>query len=104
MESMSPQNRCGAGIILSTMFFFQACSSQNTTVASQGPRVVADPPRKILFIGNSLTYSNDGIYTHLQKLTASAVPRMEIEAYKAVVGGPYFKLLWGQFPAPPRAV
>ena len=42
----------------------------------QSPRVVADPPRRILFIGNSLTYSNDGIYSHLQKLTASAVPPM----------------------------
>jgi hypothetical protein len=101
---MNPQSRCGAGIILSVMFCLQACSSQETTVASQGPRVVADPPRRILFIGNSLTYFNDGIYSHLQKLTASAVPLVEIEADKAVVGGQYFKSLWETFPEPRRGI
>jgi hypothetical protein len=101
---MNPQNRRGAGIILSMMCFLQACAAQDTTVASQGPRVVADPPRKILFIGNSLTYSNDGIYTHLQKLTSSAAPPMTIEADKAVVGGQYFKSLWETFPEPRRAI
>jgi len=101
---MIPQSRCCAGIILSLMFCLQACSSQDATVASQDPRVVADPPRRILFIGNSLTYFNDGIYSHLQKLTAAAVPPMEIEADKAVVGGQYFKSLWEQFPEPRRAI
>jgi|KBSSwiStaDraftv2_1062776.scaffolds.fasta_scaffold36110_1 hypothetical protein len=101
---MNPQNRCNAGIILPMMFFLHACSGQDTTVASQGPRVVANPPQKILFIGNSLTYSNDGIYTHLQKLTASAAPPLTIEADKAVVGGQYFKSLWETFPEPRRAI
>jgi hypothetical protein len=101
---MNPQKACGAGIILAMMFFLQACSAQDTTAASQGPRVVADPPRKILFIGNSLTYSNDGIYTHLQRMMASGVPPVAIEADKAVVGGQYFKSLWEQFPEPRRAI
>jgi hypothetical protein len=101
---MNPQNRCSAGIVLVVVFLVQACSSQETTVASQSPRVVLDPPRRILFIGNSLTYSNDGIYTHLQKLTASALPPMEIEADKAVVGGQYFRSLWERFPEPRRAI
>ena len=77
---------------------------QNSTVASQSPRAVADPPRRILFIGNSLTYSNDGVYTHLQKMTASAAQPIEITADKAVVGGQYFKTLWEQFPEPRRAI
>jgi hypothetical protein len=101
---MNPQNRCGAGIILVVMFLVQACSSQGTTAALQTPRAVSDPPRRILFIGNSLTYFNDGIYTHLQKLTASGVPPTEIEADKAVVGGQYFKSLWERFPEPRRAI
>ncbi len=57
-----------------------------------------------MFIGNSLTYSNDGIYLHLQKLTASAVPPVEIQADSAVVGGQYLKTLWEQFPEPRRAI
>ena len=73
-------------------------------MASQSPRVVADPPRLILFIGNSLTYSNDGVYTHLQKMTASATQPIEITADRAVVGGQYFKTLWEQFPEPRRAI
>ena len=101
---MNPQNLRGAGLILSVMFFLHACSSPDTTVASQGPRVVSDPPRRVLFIGNSLTYSNDGIYTHLQEMMASGSPPVAIEADKAVVGGQYFKSLWEKFPEPRRAI
>ena len=86
------------------MIFLQACAKPEVTAAPQNPRVVADPPRRILFIGNSLTYFNDGIYSHLQKLTASAVPPVEIQADSAVVGGQYLKTLWEQFPEPRRAI
>ena len=101
---MNLGSRFCRGIAVFLMFIVQACSVQEPTVASQNPRVVADPPRRILFIGNSLTYSNDGIYTHLQKMMASATPPVEIEADKAVVGGQYFRTLWEQFPEPRRAI
>src|SRR6186713_2685066 len=101
---MNPRNCLARGIIVFGMTLLHACSTQNATVASQSPRVVADPPRRILFIGNSLTYANDGIFTHLQRMTASATPPMEITADKAVVGGQYFKTLWEQFPEPRRAI
>lgn len=82
----------------------QACTKPDVTMATQAPRAVADPPRKILFIGNSLTYFNDGVYSHLEKLTASAVPPFQIQADSAVVGGQYFKSLWEQFPNTRRAI
>ena len=91
-------------ILIVLVLLLQACAEPDVDAASQNPRVVADPPRKILFIGNSLTYSNDGIYFHLEKLTASAVPPVTIQADKAVVGGQYFKTLWEQFPEPRRAI
>jgi hypothetical protein len=91
-------------ILVVLMIFLQACTKPDVTSAAQGTRVIADPPRKILFVGNSLTYSNDGIYSHLKKLTASAVPPIEIQADAAVVGGQYFKSLWEQFPEPRRAI
>ena len=56
--------------------------------------IAAQPSRKILFIGNSLTYFQDGIYYHLEKLAGSAVPPLIIKAAKSVFGGGYFKTLW----------
>jgi hypothetical protein len=52
------------------------------------------PPRKILFIGDSLTYYHDGIYSHLEKLAAAALQPLELTTGKAVSGGAYLKRLW----------
>jgi hypothetical protein len=100
---MNPRN-CFSGGIIVFAILFQVCSAPEITMASQNPRVVASPPRSILFIGNSLTYANDGIYTHLQKMAASAAQPIEITPDKAVVGGQYFKSLWEKFPEPRRAI
>jgi hypothetical protein len=76
-----------------------------TTVASAGTQTrSSNAPRKILFIGNSLTYSQDGIYSHLQKMGAAAIPPITIQADKAVVGGQYFKTLWERYPEPRQAI
>jgi hypothetical protein len=64
----------------------------------------SNSPRRILFIGNSLTYFQDGIYSHLEKLGAVASPTITIQADKAVVGGQYFKTLWERFPEPRQAI
>jgi hypothetical protein len=61
-------------------------------------------PRSILFIGNSLTYSQDGIYSHLEKMAADATPSLMIRADKAVFGGQYFKTLWERYPEPRQAI
>ena len=62
------------------------------------------PPRKLLFIGNSLTYFQDGIYTHIQKMGEADTPRLSIQADKAVVGGQYLKTLFDRFPEPRQAI
>jgi hypothetical protein len=49
---------------------------------------------RILFIGNSLTYSQSGIYYHLEKLTSSANPAFSIQTDKSVQGGATLKTLW----------
>jgi hypothetical protein len=49
----------------------------------------AQPPQRVLFIGNSLTYFQDGIYSHLEKMAAAASPSRTIHADKAVFGGQY---------------
>lgn len=80
-----------------------ACSNPGA-IASQNPVRTGVPSKRILFIGNSLTYSNDGIYSHLEKLTASATPPVTIWADSAVRGGAYFKTLWEQIPEPRTAI
>lgn len=49
------------------------------------------PAQKILFIGNSLTYRQNGIYFHLEKL---ANPAQNIQTTKSVKGGATLKTLW----------
>lgn len=91
-------------LVIAVLIMMQACTKPNIAAPPQGPRTVSDPPRRILFIGNSLTYANSGIYSHLTRLTASVVPPMQVEADSAVVGGQYFKTLWEVFPEPRRAI
>ena len=64
----------------------------------------SNAPRRILFVGNSLTYSQQGIYTHLQAMGAVATPPLTIQADRAVVGGQYFRTLWERFPEPRQAI
>lgn len=60
-------------------------------------------PRKVLFIGNSLTYRQDGIYNHLEKLAASAAPSYILQTEKCVKGGATLKTHWER-PEPREAI
>jgi len=64
---------------------------------------LADTPRKILFIGNSLTYRQDGIYFHLEKLAASAASPFIFKTEKCVKGGATLKTHWER-PEPRKAI
>lgn len=56
--------------------------------------VDAQIPRKILFVGDSLTYYHDGIYTHFERLAAASSPPLLVTADKSVFGGAYLHRLW----------
>jgi hypothetical protein len=73
-----------------------------TLAAPQTP--TSNPPRRILFIGNSLTYAQQGIFTHLTAMGASATPPLTIQADRAVFGGQFFRTLWEKFPEPRQAI
>ena len=62
--------------------------------ATAVPTATPDPPDKILFIGNSLTFWNDGVYNHLEQLAASANPPQVITADKTTMGGATLETLW----------
>jgi Domain of unknown function (DUF4886) len=49
---------------------------------------------RILFVGDSFTYAQDGIYTHFEKLAATANPPIAVTADRAVAGGAFLKRLW----------
>jgi hypothetical protein len=51
-------------------------------------------PRKILFVGDSFTYYQNGIYTHLERLAAAAAPPLAVTAGKSVFGGASLRRLW----------
>ena len=61
---------------------------------AQSATPTASSPRRILFIGNSLTFWHDGVYSHLEKLAASANAPETIETAKCVKGGATLKVQW----------
>ena len=62
-----------------------AQNAKNPTTQAIAPPV----PRKILFVGDSFTYYQNGIYAHLEKLAAMANPPVMVAADKSVFGGAF---------------
>jgi len=60
-------------------------------------------PHRILFIGDSFTYFQDGVYTHFEKLSAAAIPPIQVQTDKSVFGGAYLHRLW-DLQEPVRAI
>jgi hypothetical protein len=54
----------------------------------------ASVPHRILFIGDSFTYAQDGIYTHFEKLAAASTPPLKVTTGKSVFGGAFLHRLW----------
>ena len=64
---------------------------QNPSNSSQS---TPTSPLHILFIGNSLTFSNLGVYYHLKKLAESSSPAISVEESHVVVPGATLLVLW----------
>lgn len=63
-----------------------------TQASSQASSQPSARPVRILFIGNSLSYSNDGLWTHLTKLSAGTA--RTVETGRAAFPGEFFRSLW----------
>jgi hypothetical protein len=61
-----------------------------TAPGAQAPAVAS----RILFVGDSFTFAQGGIYTHVEKLAAAATPPIPVTTDKAVAGGAFLKVLW----------
>ena len=58
------------------------------------PAAARQAARRVLFVGNSLTYWNDGLDVHLGRLAASAEPPVSVTTGRSVAGGAFLKTLW----------
>jgi hypothetical protein len=70
-----------------------------TLMQSHTPAV----PRRILFIGDSFTYTQGGIYTHFEQLAATANPPLAVTTDKVTAGGAFLKRLW-EMQTPVKAI
>ena len=68
----------------------------STTVES------ADPPTKILFVGNSLTFYRTGLKTQMRLLAASATPPLSIDTEESAAGGATLEKHWNDLPTPEK--
>src|SRR5262245_45122915 len=83
----------GLGLVISCgVLFAGAATDAPWTPASREAQASLT---RVLFIGNSLTYSQNGLYFHLERLAASARPPIAVTTDRVVVGGASLKTLWG---------
>ena len=57
-------------------------------------------PKKILFVGNSFTYWNKGLWHHMEQLVQCRPKKLDFEAERVVRGGASLKVMWGKTKAP----
>jgi hypothetical protein len=57
-------------------------------------------PKKILFVGNSLSFFNEGVETHVKKLAASADPPIELEVESAQESAATIEYYWEYYGIP----
>jgi len=65
-----------------------------TLVLSACGQNVSPAPRRILFIGDSTTFFNQGLDVHLAAMAASDNPPLELETDNSTLGGASLAVLW----------
>jgi len=83
---MKHETGCIAMVLVAVLTLFQ--------IGAVFAQTTASVPGRILFIGDSFTYSQNGIYTHFEKLIASATPPLTVTTGKSVFGGAFLHRLW----------
>jgi len=57
-------------------------------------RLPAHTPGTVLFVGNSFTFWNEGLWTHMQNLTAARGEGLGAKTSRVVLGGASLRVLW----------
>jgi hypothetical protein len=67
---------------------------QTGEVNWQTSRLLPEPPGTVLFVGNSFTFWNQGLWTHMQDLTAARGEGLGAKTSRVVRGGASLRVLW----------
>lgn len=86
---MQAKTRFFASILLLTSAL-SACAR----ISSPQSPATPEAPIRVLFIGNSVTYWNNGLDHHLEQLAAAANPPRVVQAESATRGGASLETLW----------
>ena len=62
--------------------------------AIPGSSTELSSPKKILFVGNSFTYWNKGLWHHMEQLVRSRPGKQDFKADRVVRGGASLKVMW----------
>lgn len=81
------------GLSLLAAWLCGACKPLDASRSSASP--FSQPPRKLLFVGDSFTYYNGGLDNHVTQLANAACPPRSIVADRATKGGAPLKKLYG---------
>ena len=76
-------------------FFILLISLPFVGCSSNHPSLHTKPPGRVLFVGNSFTYYNGGLETHVKQLALAADPKRHFETERATKGGATLKILDG---------
>ena len=70
---------------------------ENTAVANKDRQInplLPEPPGTVLFVGNSFTFWNEGLWTHMQDLTAARGDGLGVKTSRIVRGGASLRVLY----------
>jgi len=75
---------------LAVAFLLASCP----VTAEEGTVPLPEPPGTVLFVGNSFTFWNQGLWTHMQALTAARGEGLGAKTSHVVRGGASLRVLW----------
>ena len=80
--------------LFTTLLMLVLVTSACASISAPEPTATPEPPDKILFVGNSFTFWNNGLEHHIEQLAGSANPPLVIEADSIVKGGAPLETMW----------
>jgi len=81
---------------LSLFLVILSCQATRSPAQAEESAAIPKAPARILFVGNSFTYYNGGLETHVRELAKSANPPRILETERATQGGATLRILFGK--------
>ena len=81
---------CNQSLSAVLLSLFLLISTSGDVLAQTKPKrtgLNSEPPKSILWVGNSLYYYNNGIHTHVRRLMRAATPRLPLRSTQVTISG-----------------